>query len=1010
MKGLHFLRDLKLKWKIGAGFTIVLLLTVLVAYTGWKGMRNIEERKVKSDNLAEIVHQLLQAREAEKNYIIYGDGDDIEKVGKNVKEIYRLADTTKGIFEDQADKDQMDVVKKEISVYETDFKEYVDLESRKQVKLSEMMEKANAALEKCREISRDQNRQLEESRKESDLVVKSALARAGGANSIIRWFLEIRKFEKEFIISKGKKEWGDKHRETMQKLQELAADLRSRTDTEGGVERLDEITSGLSEYQAGFKQYSELMDAQDEIMKNMRIKSDVALTECEAIHAAYAELVLGPQSTVDSSLQERLEKADDANRIIKWFLDARKLEKEFIISNGGAEWKKKHTKRMEEITALAGELQSELRVQANLAQIEKVLTALQDYRESFNNYEAMLLKERDQMDEIRNQAERILELSERYRANQEKLLIEARSNAEAFLKDKIAKASDAALIIEWFQRVRINEKEYIGSGQEQHHEQVKEMIRQVLDLSDKLTARFLLEKNIEQGRALITSVKAYSRAFIELSELIRRQNESNEHMLRAAVDAMKTCDQVAEGQKIKMEDEISSANQIILLVSIVSILAGVLMSLFIISAITGPIKKIVQFTKEFGRGNLQAELDIQSKDEIGEMAEDLNLSVKNLTEIIRELMSTTENLTKSAESLSSVSSQMAQNAEEMNAQATSVAASSEEISSGVSTVAASAEEASATVTNIASMTEEMSAAVKNVADAGRKTSVNANMMASSSDEMSDQVNRIASSIEEMTASLNEVSRNTAQGSRISSDANKMTERINSRMDVLVASSKKIGKIVSVIKDIADQTNMLALNATIEASGAGEAGKGFAVVAGEVKELAKQSADASDEIASQIDDIQVSTEEAVASIKEINQVIEQIAAINETIASAIEEQTATAGEISRSVVDTAGNVKDVAQKAGESAVLMDEVAKSTVETSKTAGEVSRNIDELSTTVKEVARSSSEASGGVNNISKTIQEISKASVETSSGASQTHDSSRELANIAAALTKIVGRFRI
>ncbi|MCP4031850.1 MAG: hypothetical protein GY734_11495, partial [Herbaspirillum sp.] len=185
-----------------------------------------------------------------------------------------------------------------------------------------------------------------------------------------------------------------------------------------------------------------------------------------------------------------------------------------------------------------------------------------------------------------------------------------------------------------------------------------------------------------------------------------------------------------------------------------------------------------------------------------------------------------------------------------------------------------------------------------------KTDGNVKQVAKSGGDMRAQIDSVASSVEEMTASLNEVAKNTAKGSRISQNASRRTEQVNVRMDALVTASNQIGKVIGVIKDIADQTNMLALNATIEAAGAGDAGKGFAVVAGEVKELAKQSADATGEISAQIEEIQKSVSDAVQAIEDINKVISETASINEMIAASVEEQTATANEISKSVAGSA----------------------------------------------------------------------------------------------------------
>ncbi|OQX28228.1 MAG: hypothetical protein BWK80_01245 [Desulfobacteraceae bacterium IS3] len=426
--------------------------------------------------------------------------------------------------------------------------------------------------------------------------------------------------------------------------------------------------------------------------------------------------------------------------------------------------------------------------------------------------------------------------------------------------------------------------------------------------------------------------------------------------------------------------------------------------------VTLPVEKMGDMLKAVAENDLSIEIAVGSSDEIGQMAAYLNRAVENLRNVVKEVTGTTNRLYASSEEMLSVSDKMASSAEETSRRSGSVAAASEQITASVNTVASATEQTSSSASNIADMTENMSAVFNQMSEFTKRNTDNVKRTATSADEISNETNHIAAALEEMSITLNEVAKNTTRANRISQQANRRTDEINVKITALVAASKQIGKALGIIKRIADQTNMLALNATIEAAGAGEAGKGFAVVASEVKELAKQSAEATDEIAGQIQEIQTRTGEAVSGIAEISEIVNEIAAINEVIASSVEEQTVTANQISKSVNNNALTVRGVAADAGESAKLTDEIAEATNKTSQTAKDVAKNVEELSKGIQDVAMSAAEAARGVQDISQSILDISKAAEVTSAGAAQTSMSSKELSQIAGALSEIIKRFKL
>ena len=308
------------------------------------------------------------------------------------------------------------------------------------------------------------------------------------------------------------------------------------------------------------------------------------------------------------------------------------------------------------------------------------------------------------------------------------------------------------------------------------------------------------------------------------------------------------------------------------------------LSLFVARRITRPIDQTATALRGLADGELAQHLDLDTKDEVGQMAAALNSASAQLAQAMADIAGNAETLASASEELSSVSGQMSGSAQESATQADLVSSAAEQVSRNVQTV--------------------------------------------------------ATGTEEMSASIREIAQNASSAAGVAAEAVRVADSANATVAKLGESSSEVGNVIKVINSIAEQTNLLALNATIEAARAGEAGKGFAVVANEVKELAQETARATEDISHRIETIQVDTDAAVEAISQISGIIAQISDAQTTIASAVEEQTATTNEMSRNVSEAALGSTDIAENIGGIARSANDTTAAADSTSQAAGELAR----------------------------------------------------------------------
>ncbi|MCD6430007.1 MAG: hypothetical protein J7L57_02175 [Deltaproteobacteria bacterium] len=422
----------------------------------------------------------------------------------------------------------------------------------------------------------------------------------------------------------------------------------------------------------------------------------------------------------------------------------------------------------------------------------------------------------------------------------------------------------------------------------------------------------ILKKFEVPHHALHESIKDVNLNLSEAEDLEGAKGDYNAVTRLALVEVLKVFHEL-EGalSEIEMvaeqvaEAKVSQTETLVMVVALLGVLVGLVVIFWVRASFSrimgGEPEDMNDILKKIADGDLTVAIDAGARP--GSMLAALGETKQGLVSIAGDIFSGVESLTLASAELAAVSERLGDAAGNASGKSNTVAAAAEEMS------------------------------------------VNMNSVSTASEGTAENVNMVAAAAEEMTSTVGEIAQNTEKTRAISLAAVERTRQASEKIDELGRAAQEVGKVTAVINEISEQTNLLALNATIEAARAGEAGKGFAVVANEIKELARQTAEATQDIRQIIEEIQASTGATVEEVREVTSVIEEVSELITTVAAAIEEQSATTREIAGSVAQASQGISEINENISQSSAVAGEISADISEVSAIAGELSDSSSQV-----------------------------------------------------------------
>ncbi len=615
-------------------------------------------------------------------------------------------------------------------------------------------------------------------------------SKSEGVNGLVISILDARLQEKNYIM-RNDETIKAKIKVLVKGVTDRAGELKDSFSKQVNKDQMDLVIEKNDAYMEAFGTFVEFRNEKNNIMTIMREKAGLVLKEAENIRIDQKNQLNAAREKNATQLKEKITLADDANRLVKLILDAKALRitlfYEYNAQNMVA-WEEIN----ERVLTLARNMKTRFINEANIKKIDAAISSYQVYEKNA----VLFFENRSEQSRqiLIKEALAVTSYIQEIRSDQKAQLNKDRKKAEDFLTDKLIKSDDANRIIKWFVDARKNEKEFIISGDDRWTKEVNDRIFKIKTLSQDLKIRFKQSQNIDQVNGLMTALKEYETAFGRYVNLTVLQKQAEEDMLKAARAARDVCIAAKTDQSAKMESQISTANRIMLIGSIITVILGIFFAFLITKSITRPVNHIITGLNE-------------GSDQVAYASRQVSSSSQSMAEGASQQAASIEETSASMEEMSSMTKKNAENAnhadglmKETNRVVITANESMRQLTKSMEDISKASEETSKIIKTIDGIAFQTNLLALNAAvEAARAGEAGAGF-AVVADEVRNLAMRAADAAKNTAALIEGIVKKVSDGSELVSSTNDAFSKV-------ADSSAKVGYIVSEITEASkEQSN------------------------------------------------------------------------------------------------------------------------------------------------------------------------------------------------------------